>query len=369
VRDWFHFDALIASPTDLARTTPMLFVTRWVTHLCAPTFVFLAGTSVSFVARRKTPGETTRFLLTRGLWLIVLQLTLVRFSWNFDPGFHFNSSNIISTIGFCMIVLALLIRLPAPTVMVVGLFTVAGHNALDGITFENGSAADVIWSFLHVHKAYSLGNGYSFEFLYPVVPWFAVMALGACLGRLYREDVSSERRRTLLLRMGAASLAVFAALRALNVYGDPVPWSRQRVPGLTLMSFFNLEKYPPTLLYLTATLGVALVGLGAVEGRRLPGARPVALLGRVALFYYVTHLFAIHALAAVAIVASGYPWQTAVLRGSRNHMSPLLAGHYGFGLATVYGVWLGLVLALYPACRAWDLMKTRNRTKWWVSYV
>jgi uncharacterized membrane protein len=369
IRDWFHFDSLLFSPTDLQRTTPALFATRWITHLCAPTFILLAGSAAYFISRRKTPRDTASFLLTRGAWLVLLQLTLVRFAWNFDPGFHYDSSSIISTIGFCMMGLAMLIPFRLRTLLAIGAAIVVGHNAFDAVSFPSGSLLDVLWSFLHVHKLYTLSHGYVFLFLYPIVPWIGVMVLGYCLGHLYDPDVDSKSRKRLLLAMGLGSLLGSLALRWLNVYGDPSPWARQPNPSGTIMSFFNLEKYPPSLIYLGATLGIALLFLGSVDGLNLERWRPVTLFGRVALFYYVLHLFVIHLSAVAAVVLTGYPWSTMVFRGSPNEASPLLAGHFGFNLPGVYLVWLGIVALLYPCCRYWAALKARNKAKWWVSYV
>jgi uncharacterized membrane protein len=180
VRDYFHFDAFLYSPVDISQTSAGLFFTRWITHLCAPTFIFLAGVSAYFVAQRKTRNDTSFFLLSRGIWLVLLQLTLIRFAWNFDPFFHYNSNTIISTIGICMIVLSGLIYLPMKTIFFTGLIMVAGHNLLDGISFEEGTLMDSLWSFLHVQKSFDLGNGYAFAVLYPIIPWVGVMALGYC---------------------------------------------------------------------------------------------------------------------------------------------------------------------------------------------
>jgi uncharacterized membrane protein len=369
VRGYFHFETFLFSPTDLQHTTPALFATRLITHLCAPTFIFLAGTSAYFIARRKTVKEASFFLVTRGVWLIVLQLTLIRFAWNFDPAFHYNSSNIISTIGFCMIALSLLIHLQLRTVLIIGLIMVLGHNALDGISFENGSAWDVAWSFLHVKKVYALSNDYSFLFLYPFIPWTGVMALGYCLGSLYDQRYALEKRKNIILQIGMLCLFFFLVLRVLNVYGDPVPWSYHQELSITIMSFLNLEKYPPSLLFLCLTLGISLTVLGILEGRNLKRWSPITVFGKAPLFYYVLHIVVIHALALVAVVWLGYPWQTMIFIGSPNQASPLLKGSYGFSLEQVYLLWIFVVALLYPLCEYWDRVKGRNKKKWWVSYV
>src|SRR5262249_21091176 len=295
-------------------------------------------------AQRKTLRETSIFLLTRGAWLVLLQMTVVRFAWNFDPKFHYNSSNIISTIGFSMMALAALIHLRPRALLIFGLAMVIGHNALDGVSFAQGSAADVVWSFLHVRKMYRMANGRSFLFLYPLVPWVGVMALGFCLGRIYQADWTSERRRRLLSRIGGGGLLAFFVLRWLNLYGDPLPSSHQPRFSTTILSFLNVEKYPPSLMYVCLTLGVSLFLLGILEGRSLKGWRPIAVFGKVALFYYVLHIFAVHALALLAVVSSGYPWRTMVFSGSQTVPAPELMGKFGFSLAETYAIWAGIIV-------------------------
>ncbi|AYB33130.1 DUF1624 domain-containing protein [Chryseolinea soli] len=369
VRDLFHFDAFLYSPEDLTRTSAALFFTRWITHLCAPTFIFLAGTSSYFVAKRKTKKEMTVFLLTRGLWLIVLQLTIVRFGWHFDPLFRYNGSSIISIIGCCMIVLAGLIHLPLSAIFFFGLALVVGHNRLDHIAFASGSTADVVWSFLHVSKVFDLGHGYRFSLLYPLIPWAGVMSLGYCLGRWYDADFTSDRRRELLLTLGALSLFIFVGLRLINRYGDPLPWSVQPEWPFTVMSFFNLEKYPPSLLYVLATIGISLTLLGLLEGKKVTAWKPVSLFGKVALFYYVAHIYLIHLLAMIAAVLTGFSWRSMIFSGAVAKGNPELVGHYGFSLPQVYIFWISVVLLLYPLCVFWNDLKIRNKEKWWVSYV
>ncbi len=369
VRDYFHFDAFLYSPEDINQSSAGLFLTRWITHLCAPTFIFLAGVSAYFVAQKKTIRHASTFLLTRGIWLVVLQLTIIRFAWNFDPGFHYNSNTIISTIGICMIILSGLIYFPIKTIFIIGLSMVVGHNLLDGISFRGGSLADVIWSFLHVQKSFDLGDGYTFTFLYPIIPWVGVMALGYCFGIFYQPDYTSKKRKEVFLQLGILCLFIFVTLRASNVYGDPVPWSKQNEIDSTLMSFFNLQKYPPSMLYLSVTLGISLLLLSAMEQKNLSRWKPVTLAGNVALFYYVAHIFLIHLLAVFAAVLTGYPWESMIFTGAPAKGNPLLNGSYGFNLWGVYIVWIIVVILLYPLCVYWNSFKIRNKKKWWVSYV
>jgi uncharacterized membrane protein len=369
IRAYLHFDSLMFSPTDLQRTTPALFTTRLITHLCAPAFIFLAGTSAYFISQRKTLKETSFFLITRGLWLVILQVTLIRFTWNFDPKFHFNSSNIISTIGFCMIALAFLIHLRLRAIVVVGLTIVVLHNTLDNITFETGTIADILWSFLHVRKLYPLSHHYSFLFQYPIIPWVGVMALGFCLGSVYSENHPSKKRKKILLQMGIIGVSAFFVLRLINLYGDPLPWEHYAEISTTIMSFFNVEKYPPSLLYLCLTLGISLIVLGAIEGKNLEPFKRITLFGKVALFYYVVHIAVIHLLALIAVASLGFPWQTMIFIGSSSQASPLLKGKFGFSLTEIYMLWAAIIIFLYPCCLLWFEFKTQNKLKWWVSYV
>jgi len=366
VRDYFHLDSFLFSPTDLKHTTPVLFFTRWITHLCAPTFIFLAGTSAYFIAKKKTAKYASFFLLTRGLWLIVLQLTLIRFAWQFDPLFHYNGMTIISTIGFCMIFLSLLIHLNLKTILIIGLVLVLGHNTLDSISFEYKTVSDIFWTFLHGQNTYDLGNGYFFNFKYPIIPWIGVMALGYCLGSIYEEGFSFEKRKKVLLGIGTACVVVFIVLRFINIYGDPIPWSVQPTVAGTVMSFFNLAKYPPSLLFCLITLGISLLLLAILEGRKTQ----VILFGKVSLFYYVMHIFVIHILAVIVVFACGYSWETMIFKGEVAKGSPeLLKENFGFGLSEVYLIWISVILFLYPLCDWWSHVKAKHKEKWWSSYV
>jgi uncharacterized membrane protein len=369
VRGYFHFDTFLFSPTDIEHTTFPMFGTRLVTHLCAPTFIFLSGASAYFTAKRKSLRETSFFLITRGAWLVVLQVTIVQFMWNFDPAFHFISSNIISTIGFCMIALAFIIRLKYKVILIFGLVVVIGHNFLDGISFEPNSYQDIVWAFLHAPNQYIINDNQIIQFKYPIIPWVGVMALGYCLGHLYDQSFSTERRKKILLQIGLSCLTVFVILRWTNYYGDPLPWAHHLEFAKTFFSFLNVQKYPPSLLFLCLTLGVALVLLAMFENVNSTRLGPVILFGKVALFYYVVHVFVIHALAMMSVIWMGYPWQTMVYIGSHNVISPILKGKYGFTLGQTYLIWIAIVISLYPICAAWNRFKSRKKQKWWVSYV
>jgi uncharacterized membrane protein len=369
VRDYFHVSSFLHDPTNASTTTVGLFMTRWITHICAPTFVLLAGTSAYIMEKKQSKKDVSMFLLKRGLWLILIQITIIRFGWNFDPFFHYNSLSIISLIGICMIGLSGMIHLPFKAIFAIAVVVIAGHNLFDGLSFEEGTVASVLWSFLHIARTYDLGRGYSFTIVYPIIAWIGVISLGYCFGRLYGHDYSVERRKKVLLTIGAACLLVFVILRYLNFYGDPTPWAGQGTAIDTFISFLNVQKYPPSFLFLCGTLGMSILMLGFIEGRSLDRVKWITLFGSVALFYYVVHIYVIHILAMVAAVATGHPWQLLIYDVSPTVANPQLFAGYGFSLVVVYMVWILVVAILYPCCVYWKNFKTRNKAKWWVSYV
>ena len=360
-RDYFtsaRFDA-----TDLTQTTAALFLTRWITHFCAPVFVFLAGTSAFlYHARGRSRGEVSRFLLTRGLWLVILELTVVRWAWNFN--FNYTTEmlfvQVIWVIGVSMIVLAGLIYLPMVAVAAVGIAMILGHNLLDGVTPESLGAWGPFWTLLHVQAAIPLDGGQVFLVLYPLVPWVGVMAAGYAFGTLLLRP--ERERRLMLLMLGGGLTLAFLLIRAWNVYGDPAPWSAQESAGRTVLSFLNTTKYPPSLQFLLMTLGPAIALLPLFE--RLTGrvARAVTVFGRVPLFFYVLHLYLVHAAALTVGTLAGFDPRSFL------HVWVFNPEGWGYGLPVVYLVWAGVILALYPACRWFAGVKARRRAVW-LSYI
>lgn len=352
-----YFSSARFEPTDLTATTAPIFLTRWITHFCAPAFVLLAGVSAYMAGRRRSPRELSRFLVTRGAWLVLLELTVVTFAWYFNLGFQIGLvAQVIWAIGFSMIALAALVHLPRTAVAVIAGGMIAGHNLLDGIAPGALGALAPLWVLLHVPG--DLGP-LPIQVVYPLIPWIGVMAAGYALGPVF--DAPGGERRSLLLRLGGALTAGFVLLRALNLYGDPVPWSVQSSGIMTALSFLNASKYPPSLLYLLMTLGPTLLALGLLEraGRR---AGWIATIGRVPLFYYVAHLYLLHTLLLVAGVVEGYPVaDLAVLHLFRPE-------GFGFGLPAVYLLTAVMVAMLYPLSRWYDRVKRRG-TGWWWSYL
>lgn len=366
-RDYVHAAAMSGPPEDLARTTPAIFLTRWITHFCAPAFMFCAGLGAWFrLESGARLAALSRFLWTRGLWLIVLELSVVRF------GFFFGLADgawfllVFWALGAGMIALALLVHLPYRVLLAVSLSAVALHNLADGFAAERLGPLAWLWQVLHQQAL--LIEKPPVVVAYPLVPWIFVMALGFCFGRVYR--LPAERRGTLLLRLGAALTLAFVLVRASNQYGDPRPWGvQERGPVFTMLSFLNTTKYPPSLSFLLMTLGPVIAFLGWAERLRLHGDHPLVVLGRVPLFYFVLHIPLIH-LVAVALTCSRYGAASFLLTPPPTLGTPrqVFPADYGWELWLVYVVAAGVVLALYPACLWFARFKLRRRDAW-LSYV
>jgi uncharacterized membrane protein len=349
------------NPTDLATTTPLLFFTRWVTHFCAPVFVFLAGTSAYLAGQRRTRPELFRFLLTRGLWLVVLELTVVRFGWMLNVNYKFVVFQVIWAIGWSMVVLAFLQFLPIGVVAAVALLVICGHNLLDVYRARDFGDAAWMWNVFHEQGLVQPSPERRVFVAYPLMPWFAVMAAGYAAGALWRRP---DRKR-LFMRLGVAVIGAFVVLRGLDAYGDPSRWQVQgRGVLYTFLSFLNCSKYPPSLLYLLMTLGPALCVVSWLDRPWETSTGAVSRLfstyGRVPLFYYVMHLFVIH---AVVLAVCAPQLFDAAFRARL-----LDKGAPGYGLGVTYLVWVMSVALLYPLCRWFCRVKARNRG-FWVSYV
>ena len=359
-RDFFGIPG--QNPADLSSASAALFLTRWVTHICAPVFFLLTGTGACLSLARKTRGQLSRFLFTRGVWLIFLELVVLRcFVYQFNVDYHVTLLLVLWALGWAMIVLSALIFLPTVVIGVFGVALIACHNLLDGARLSGP-----VWSILHV-PGFLLNSPSHIVFVaYPIIPWIGVTAVGFALGTIYRWDAA--RRRTFLLRLGLGLSAAFVVLRGINIYGDPLRWEKQRSALFTVLSFVNTRKYPPSLLFLLMTLGPALLLLWALDRGTPRVLRPAHVIGRVPLFYYVGHFFLIHLFAVIVCY---------VRYGTAHWMteSPDL-GHYpfapppgwGYSLPVVYGVWILVVLAMYVPCRWMAGLKQRRKDAW-LSYI
>src|SRR5712692_7174006 len=368
VRDFFS-NAYALDPTNLTQTNAALFFTRWITHFCAPVFVFLAGTGAFLsTSRGKTRKELAGFLLSRGLWLVFLDLFFVHtFGWWFNFDYHLLYGDVLLALGWSMVLMAGLVFLPVWSITAVGIAMVALHNLFDGVRADSFGSFRWLWAILHSGNILEPLPGIHFVPGYPLVPWIGVMAAGYGFGTLLLR--SQDERRKWLLGLGIGFTLTFIATRASNLYGDPHVWVIQKTGLFTFFSFVNCEKYPPSLLYLLMTLGPAILALALFERISHPFSRPFVILGRVPLFYYLLHLVVIHAL-AIAFAYARYgqaDWMFKNVRVPTNSVLPYPQG-YGYSLMTVYAIWLGVVLILYPACR-WFASVKRHHREAWLSYL
>lgn len=368
VRMYFALGTWYAEPTNLATTTPLLFFTRWITHFCAPVFVFLAGTSAFLYGMKKASvKETARFLFTRGLWLIFVEIVIVNFAWTFDITYSFMILQVIWAIGLSMIVLSGLVFLPGRLIFNTGLILVFGHNLLDSITVQGSTAQDVIWHVLHQPGTIFMDSTRFVNVVYPVLPWFGLMALGYVFGTLYKKDLPAEQRRRWLFAMGVSATLLFIILRGLNLYGEPREWAMLNTPVFRLMSFLNTTKYPPSLHFLLMTMGPALLLLAAIDPlqNRLP--KPLIVFGRVPFFFYVVHLYLIHALAMLFLIYRGRDGSEYIL--SFEGIRSGLLSNFGLSLGAVYVIWALVVVLLYPICRWYQKYREDHPSLGWLSYL
>jgi uncharacterized membrane protein len=368
VRMYFALGTWYADPTNLSTTTPLLFFTRWITHFCAPVFVFLAGTSAYLYGMKKTnTKETAWFLFTRGLWLIVVEIVIVNFAWTFDITYSFLILQVIWAIGMSMIVLAALVFLPIWLIFIIGMIIVFRHNLLDSVTVQGSVAQEIVWHVLHEPGSLFLDSTRFINFVYPVLPWMGLMSLGYVFGTFYRKDFRIDQRRRWLFAIGLCATLLFIFLRGFNLYGEPSEWLMLNTPVFGLMSFLNTTKYPPSLHFLLMTIGPALILLAAIEpiANRLP--RPVIVFGRVPFFFYVLHLYVIHGLAMLFLVYSGRAASEYILSFIGINSGGL--SDFGVGLGAVYVIWILVVLLLYPICRGYQRYRENNPSKWWLSYL
>jgi uncharacterized membrane protein len=359
VRDFFGNSGL--NPTDPATTTIPVFFTRWITHFCAPVFFLLTGTGAYLSLRKQTKRELSRFLFTRGLWLIFLELTVTRcLGWQFNFDYHVTMLIVLWALGWAMIVLSGLVYLPAFLVTTFGVVMIATHNLLDSIDSSNP-----LWSILHSPNVIVNHPGRVVRVIYVLIPWVGVTAAGYGLGQIY--SWPSARRKAFLLPLGAGLSATFVVLRGINVYGDPLRWSTQKSAAFTALSFLNTTKYPPSLLYLLMTLGPALLFLWAIDARTPQWLRPALTVGKVPMFYYLLHIPLIHVL-AIAVCYARYGQVHWMFESPTLRQFPITPPPgWGYSLPIVYLVWGVVVITLYPFCR-WFADLKRRRSDAWLSY-
>jgi uncharacterized membrane protein len=359
--------------------TPGIFFTRWITHFCAPAFIFLAGTSIFFYARRH--ADTSRFLLIRGAWLIFLELTVLRISWTFNFDFaHYEMAGILWVIGWCMILMAGLVKLPLPAAGTIGVIIITAHNLMDShlgtlLPTLNNSKLSGLWKILYfgfyAGPVQFASDGPNLIVLYSMIPWIGVMAAGYAFGKILTLEASQQKQICLAIGLGAIGL--FLLLRGFNLYGDPRPWhvatqgqiGRPAMPAL--LSFLNCTKYPASLNFLLMTLGPIIALITLLENARGVLARSIVMFGRVPFFFYVLHIPLIHAIAlVVSKIRLGMvsPW----LFTNHPMGNPESPDGYIWSLPLLYLVWGIAIALLYFACQWFANLKTK-RADWWLKYI
>ncbi len=364
-RDFFHISAWSDDPLNLQTTSPVLFLTRWITHFCAPVFVFLAGSSIWFQGTKKTKKELSLFLIKRGLWLILVEIVIFNFAFSFDPSYTTIALQVIWAIGGSMVILGLMIWLPFHIILLIGSAIVFGHNTLD-LYEAKRSDFTLIYSLLHRPGVFPISEGHSIFAFYPILSWCGLMIMGYCFGKLFTFYKGAQRNR-ILTWLGLGIILFFIALRAANIYGNPRPWSHQNDFLFTIFSFVDTHKYPPSLLYMCMTIGPAILFIrwfGKIKNRITD---IIMVFGRVPFFYYILHFFLIHFLCMLFFLMRGHTFKEGIHTGF-SMLPNFIVNNEGYSLAAVYGIWIFVVVLLYPLCK-WFSTYKKTHSQWWLSYL
>lgn len=364
VRDLMHVTSIAQQPTDLSTTTPLLFFTRWITHLCAPTFVFLSGTSafISFM-NKKNIAESRRFLFSRGIWLIILDFTLVNFGLWFDIHFNVFLFDVLSAIGFGFIILALLLKMQSKTIAIIGLVIIFGHALVPLIPFAATSLVNKILMPFFIPGSFPFGDGKTFVMGYPPIPWLGIMLVGFATGKLFL--IESAKRKRMFLKIGLAALITFIVVRFINIYGNVLPWSSQKSALYTFLSFINITKYPPSLDFCLLTLGIMFLILSAVDKMQNKFSAITSVYGKVPLFFFLVHWYIIHPLMFAMVFLQGYKSSDLVF--GFNFGRPKVGG--GIQLWAIYIVWICVVVLLYPICKWYWKYKIDHKENRWLRFL
>lgn len=361
-REFFHATAFTADPLDAETTTPGLFLTRWVTHFCAPVFVFLSGTSAYLSSQKKTNKAATSFLMKRGLWLIFAEIVIVTLGITFNPLYNLILLQVIWVIGCSMIILALLMRISFKVILATGLILFFGHNITDYFNLTG-----VTWNvlFTALGTAIPIGTDRFILVLYALLPWTSVMLLGYCAGYYFQQHIAVTTRKRFLLVSGSMAIALFIILRSINLYGDPVQWTVRDEPFRTLLDFMDVSKYPPSLNFLCITLGPALLLLAAFDNVKGKWQEVLKVYGNVPFFYFVVHFYLLHLLLVIFFFVNGYTTEDIV-----DFNIPMLfrPENFGYPLPIVYLIWALLVIVLYKPCQ-WFARYRKTHTYWLLKYM
>lgn len=353
-RDLLHVHALTQNPLDLSTASEILFFTRWITHLCAPTFVFLAGTSAYLFLQRSGWPKTRRYLLSRGLLLILLEFTGVNFVMWFDFQFRTLLFEVIAAIGFGYIILGLLLRLPDRYLALFGFLIVCFQGFILEIPFTEGSIVKSFVNAIFSITVIPVSSQSMFGIVYPPLPWLSVLLLGFAAGRLFKEPVLS--RKCKLTTIGVAALLLFVLIRSISSYGD-IPWAKQKDNLYTFLSFINVSKYPPSSLFILLMLGLTCIILALSENAGGKVSKILRVYGQTPLFYFIIHFAILHTIMLITMILEGYHFSDLNF-GSFNPGRP--KGESGIELRAVYIVWISVVIAMYPLCKWYGRYKVKN---------
>ncbi|MDB5201514.1 MAG: hypothetical protein JWQ27_923 [Ferruginibacter sp.] len=368
VRDFFHITAMTQDPLAVEITTPQLFFTRWITHFCAPTFVFLSGLSAALAAKYKPRKEAAIFLMKRGLWLIIVEIVVITLGMTFNPLYNAIILQVIWATGWSMLILGFLIRFfPDKLILFLGVIIVAGHNLFDSMTVPSTGVGPVLLQVFVTVKFLIIpyGENRGIGVMYAILPWAGVMMLGYSMAKWYIHD-NAEKRKKKLMIAGMTLIGLFILLRWINVYGDPRPYSEKTTVFKTFLSFLNTNKYPPSLLYLCMTIGPSILLLSFWENTSNRVASFFKVYGKVPFFYYVLHFYLIHIILVVVFFATGYGAKDIVTPNVPFLFRPV---QFGFNLPVVYLIWLSVVLILYKPCVWYGRYKDSHKDKWWLHYL
>lgn len=366
-RDFFHREAFTDDPLNTATTTLFLYFTRWITHFCAPAFVFLSGVSAWLQSQRKTKSELSKFLITRGLWLVILEFTVLSLGVSADIHFGTITLATIWAIGISMVILGLVIWLPFNLVLALGLLIVLGHNSIDfAETYYKGNVS-FGWHLLHRPGLFPLPGNHSLLVLYPFLPWTGLMILGYCAGKIF-SSYEKQARNKILLRLGIGLVLLFILLRFADIYGDPLHWAKQKNLLYSFLSFLNVQKYPPSLLYMCVTIGPVLILLSLIKNTTGRLSKILIVYGRVPMFYYILHFFTLTIIRIVLYISRGHSMEEGMTGVPGIPFKFIIPGE-GYDLWVAYALWIAVVVALYPLCRWYDRYKTGHPEKKWLSYL
>ena len=364
-RDYFHYEAFFFNPTDPEQTNSATFFIRWITHYCAPVFAFLAGISAYIVGNKYDKKYLSKFLLSRGIWLVFVEIFIMNFGWKFDIEFNFIVLQVIWMLGICMILLSALIWLSLKQILIFSLFVIFGHNLLDVFDISG----NFIWAVIHKLEFFNYSETKTLAVVYPIMPWIGVMSLGYFFGQFFQKDFSQALRIKILKRFGIISIIGFFIIRFLNSYGNSKNWINYDLFFQTIYSFMDPQKYPPSLSYLLMTLGPMFLLLVVFELYKKTSLSNIfTVFGKVPFFFYILHVYFIHFFAMIAAEFTGFGWEIMILKQPIVMLPSNLEG-YGFNTFIMLLLWIFFVAFMYPICKKFGKYKTNNKQKKWLSYL